>query len=623
MTRLKSRGLTLGLLVALLTLATWRTYRVAPLAGFDPSWTAALHMAAHRRLHWGPDLTFSYGPLGFLDSVRVFYGGTALLAFAYAVAVQAGLVATVLVRVRRRWPLPLAAAGAYLAGVVAVAMAPTDVVVAIVAFWAMATTEVVALRRLGDDKVQRVGGGRGWVPVVGGALAGLTVLTKFNSGVLLVGLVAAVAWWVAPGRWRSVALAAGGFGLATLGGWLATGNRAGDLPAFVRGSAQVASGYSAALGLASAHPVRVAAMAVAAAVIVVALAARATAGWPRGARLAAAAAVAVVLAGGYKHGFVREEPVHLETYFGFALLLALALAPSARRVTGVAAVAVLLTLFLLVDETPWLRPLDPTTRLRAAGYQLTTMPFPGRRRAVAAAARRRLQGHYRLDPATLALLADHTVHVDPWETAVVWAYRLDRQWRPLPMFQATTADTSALDAANARALADPGRAPDRILRPRPAAVDGRDPDWESPAAVLAMVCHYRQLRATDRWQVLGRTAADRCGPARPLATVAARPGQGVAVPAAGPGDMVIARVEGLDGTVADRLRTLLYRSPTYTATLDRTSRYRLVPGTAADGLLLALPPAAGFDPAFGLTGRRTELAVDAPVTIRFEAVAIT
>jgi hypothetical protein len=39
------------------------------------------------------------------------------------------------------------------------------------------------------------------------------------------------------------------------------------------------------------------------------------------------------------------------------------------------------------------------------------------------------------------------------------------------------------------------------------------------------------------------------------------------------------------------LKAALYRGPEWYATLDDT-RYRLMPGTAADGLLLAVPPAA-------------------------------
>ena len=76
-----------------------------------------------------------------------------------------------------------------------------------------------------------------------------------------------------------------------------------------------------------------------------------------------------------------------------------------------------------------------------------------------------------------------------------------------------------------------------------------------------------------------------------IATVQAAAGTTVPVPEAPPGSFIIARVYGLNASPLDRLRTILLKSVEWYATLDDT-RYRLVPGTAPDGLLLAVPPAA-------------------------------
>jgi hypothetical protein len=68
----------LGLLVAV---ATWWVAFAPPFVGLDESWWAALYMAAHRGLHFGTHVVFTYGPLGFLGQAFLWYQNLAVLAF--------------------------------------------------------------------------------------------------------------------------------------------------------------------------------------------------------------------------------------------------------------------------------------------------------------------------------------------------------------------------------------------------------------------------------------------------------------------------------------------------------------------------------------------------------------
>ena len=52
----------LGVLLALLT---WRHTNFLPVDSLDPSWQAALHMAAHDNVPFNR-IVFTFGPLGFL-----------------------------------------------------------------------------------------------------------------------------------------------------------------------------------------------------------------------------------------------------------------------------------------------------------------------------------------------------------------------------------------------------------------------------------------------------------------------------------------------------------------------------------------------------------------------------
>ena len=180
--------------------------------------------------------------------------------------------------------------------------------------------------------------------------------------------------------------------------------------------------------------------------------------------------------------------------------------------------------------------------------------------------------------------------------------------------QSYAAYTPALDRLNADRLAS-ADAPERILRQVrfildppdwltrqrghpllpgesiPVTVDGRYRWFEAPAAMLVTFCRYRELSSIGAWQVLG-LSGETCGNAEPLETVQAKEGETVPVPVeTRPGRFVIVRVHGLEPSLRDRVLTALWKAHEWYATIAGV-RYRLVPPTVSDGLLLAVPPEA-------------------------------
>ena len=170
------------------------------------------------------------------------------------------------------------------------------------------------------------------------------------------------------------------------------------------------------------------------------------------------------------------------------------------------------------------------------------------------------------------------------------------RWSPLPVFQSYSAYTTALDELNAERLRS-AAAPTRILRERfddvdgtPYAVDRRFVWFESPAAMLETFCRYDELAANDRWQVLGRTTRS-CGAPEVISTdvgaggrVRRRPRRDAAR------RFVIVRITGFPDGILDKLRTLAFRADEWYVEMPDRGRFRLVPGTADDGLILAVPP---------------------------------
>jgi hypothetical protein len=174
-----------------------------------------------------------------------------------------------------------------------------------------------------------------------------------------------------------------------------------------------------------------------------------------------------------------------------------------------------------------------------------------------------------------------------------------------------------------------GTAPPLILRHRlpelgesVGAIDNRYPGWDAPAAMRSMFCHYKPVMTSARWQLLER-AADRCGAPRPLAVAHTTTSAPITVPGAEPGEMIFARVAGLEVTGAESIRTLLYRARERTVSFDGGPTWRVVPATSGDGLLLRLPRAADFPGRFGLApnASRFEFVIDGvsarPLTVEF------
>lgn len=558
-----------------LTLLTWQTGSIVAGAGVDPSWRVALHLAHLQGVSFGPDFVWTYGPLGYLAFPLAVSGGTLAAALVCVVAAQTGLGYLLLRR-----------SGAVFGGAVSIAAAycvlrlptlpadfPTLIVVGL-ALWTLAEPAGRASRLF---------------PYTAGTLAAVAVLTKTNMGtaafaVVVVACAAGGARRVAEGVVTSI--------VAFVVLWIAFGNSLVDIPEWWRLSFALVSGYSAAMqlerpGLHSDY--------VFAAVVMVPLA-LATWSAVRQKQRSQAAATVLIVAGicfaSFKESFVRHDATHAPAFFAAAGVVLACLGPGGR--TRIAAGAAGLALVVAAMAVSGQGPVDPWTSARHLVAQVGDTVDAGRRAAVVARSRAGERRSYDVPSIVLDALRGRTVHVDPWEVSAISAYGL--RWRPLPVPQSYSAYTSALDERNASFLAST-HAPDMILRENPSElVNGRDRPLEAPATYRAILCDYRQGLATKRWQVLAR--APRCGAPRHLGTVEAAAGKPVAVPEAGPDDLVVAHVR-LDDSLANRVRGLVYKPHDGVVSLGGGPFTPVAADVVRDGVVVHVPGNAGFDPKFG------------------------
>jgi hypothetical protein len=571
----------------LFTVATWVPLAITPTNGLDASWTAGLAMVFVHHIAWGPNMDFTYGPLGFLTQSTLFFGSTAAMATAYLVLVDVAMFTLLILWWRRTFPLVFALLLSYVIGATAAAcIDPGDrimVPITLLGLW---------LLRRQEQRWQRLG------IVALGVLAGVALLGKVSDG-LFATIVLVVVALAGQDRKRalSVALAVGSLGVTTVVAWLALGNSLENLPQFLRYTVALSSGYSSAMQLESGRTLEWW-LAGLIAVLVLVAAITSLRFESRRLRLGYAAILVMVTWWALKEGFVRHDS-HDLLFFGFMLTMLSTLPASSlsgRRTLATTVALSTIGTWIAIGAVPvnlYQIPHDAN----ALRSQITTVVSPGQRETTVNDARRSMRKTYRIDKAQLRHLRGETVAIQPWEDAVAWAYP-SMIWDPEPVLQAYAAYTSSLDQLDTSFLQS-NEAPSRILEQPGESVDGRYPYFEPPSTWVAMTCRYTELDASQQWEILQRVP-DRCGAVTPVARATAAFGQRVAVPPAAPGTAIVARFTNLPVTVRYKLSSLLLKPPT--ASIDTSAgAFRFIIGTAGDLHLMrpssTLGYSAGYVPA--------------------------
>jgi hypothetical protein len=585
------------LLVAIVALVSWPLRGdLSPGLDADGAWEIALRQALHDGLHWGPDLQFTYGPLGFLHRPLLVYPWSARLAFAWWVLMQLAFVAALL------WGLTHALRSRALALVVAIPLGTLggvpDTVLAFIGAVALA-----AGRPRGRSAPA--------LALALGALAGVSLLDKLNIGITVVGLgVVGIAAAPMPRR-PLILVYAGALSITATLGWALTGQSFAEIPGYVKGALGIISGYSEAMVVE--NPEKAWELWAAGLLCVLGLGVtwRAADTLPARGRAGLVVLWAVLAFTSFKATFVRHDGGHSNIFFATLLCASLAFgwAPHRRRTALLIGAPLVIALWAAGGATP-ARQYAVVDNAKRFVDQAKLLTDGSETNAAIATARTRRAALEQLDPRFTAAIGRGTVHVYPYDAGLVWAQRL--RWRPLPVFQAYSAYTADLDRRNATMVRS-ASGPDFILYERAIAFDGRDPAFESPEAISAMLCHFRAaVGPFGRWLLL-RRAPDRCGAERSLTTVRAKLGERVPIPAApGPDSVVLVRIDGIQVGGVEKLRTALYRARRREVGFQGPIVHRLIPGTAADGLVLRVPPRADYPPGYAVGQGSSTIAAAIP-----------
>lgn len=575
----------------------WPQSSVDAIIGLDPSWQAGLALARIDHLASGPEVLFNYGPLGFLQTTAYYSFDQSLLATIYQLAVVAALFLGIAAALRQRHaPLPSLIGAFITTGITAILhighgsalgmMYPELVVLAAFA-WA-----AVPLLQLDPERstVFRTCS-------VLGAVAGLQLLVKFNTGVTIVAIALAVSVlldWRAVGRHCATVIA---FAASIFICWLLAGQRPGDLPAWLRYSASIVSGYSAAMAtpLPALGPFAIETVVPTLAWIgaLCVMFVHGGPGIPR--RFVALVGIATLITA--KKEFAR---LSLGNFFAVLALVvvAVAITPFSRTHRRAFVVVVGAIVLFAVNSEHAFRHAhggDAHGRTVAAVQapvqavdRLVTLALPGHVDQRVEQAKARQRALYAIPDGFIKTMGSAAIHVDPNETSAVWAY--DLAWHPVPVFQTYQANTPTLDELNGESLA---KGPQFVLsRLSPASpaigIDGRLGVEESPRYSRALLCNYTVSGIEDRWALFTRTRPH-CGQLTALSQVPIHQDDVITVPTpSGPGMAVLVGID-LQPTVIDRLfQGTVIPLTIPTIVLDGVS-YRLIAANAAEPFLINTP----------------------------------
>ncbi len=482
-----------GVLAAVMA-ALW-SYPASPFTactGLDCSWTLGLNLAARSRWVFGRDLSFAYGPLGYLlsplpDNLRrsiLFMG-----------AFQALFVATLVIELRhRRSPLGVCLFAATFVCTEGLALDPE--------YHLLAVVGVALLIGVYRDEP--------WLLVAGCVSAGIFGFVKAALGISALSMTAiALLLYLWKHQSRRAVQVVTGLGLLFTAVLAATAaalfSHFGDFATWVRATLEILEGYDLAMAV---EPPKVQ---LAWALVPLGLysAACALLLLRRSRFLIVPLVFAALVPIAFKHSFIRHDAGHLRHLHGVVLIVFCCLLLVAERGR------LLVLAGFVAGSVGLLAALGPSAAQREANLSAI---FKGARVGLLAG----FTTHFRTDLEFLRQVGDRQLNRDrlpegilrhlrpdvplvvlPWEIAHCPAS--GQAWRPLPTLQMYAAYTPWLDQRTADFFSTDRSSPESVLVDWDA-IDGRNPLQEAPRAWLALLAHYEVVVAEQGHLLLRRRA---------------------------------------------------------------------------------------------------------------------
>jgi hypothetical protein len=454
--------------------------------GVESPFTYSFNRASEAGQRWGRDYVATFGPYGYLvvthpigdlpdkrlafELARIVIAAVAITAYVHSVG-GLGAIARVALAILFSWVLALQPGEYRWFG----------------AFLILAIASVHL--------------GRLWGAVTrtaAGCLAGFLMMVKGSTGGGAILATLAVAPLGALPSWLGLALGVAGITAGIAGAWAAHQGTLSGLLTSLRLSAEIAAGYSGAVGLDPEGGWRDISLFLA--FVVTLGTAVAAVRRPRAWRSLAACAIPLFVV--WKHAFVRQDPFHTAVILPVGLLATLVLVSDSLAGQGlprglaVLGIAWLLLSPIAVSANPRLTLFEQLAQPwtgEGIAY-LRMLPEFGEYRRKASRMSRRLLEPLALPEEARAEIGTATIDVYPRQTVFAAANR-DLHWTFRPAPTSYGSYRPALDGLNARFF-DSARRPDYLLWAweEDQTIDGRNVIWDEPQTVRRLFERYDVVR---------------------------------------------------------------------------------------------------------------------------------
>ncbi|MDQ6847130.1 MAG: hypothetical protein M3019_06050 [Candidatus Dormibacteraeota bacterium] len=527
----------------------------------DSEWQMGLQTAVHQHLHWGPQVLWTFGPLGYFQYPLLLYPRewaitvVVLLLLSILFVTVVGLFLQRL-RVHLGWWVVVV-------GVLVVTRGVSSGIEVKLAICMLVFTALAADDRQPPNLATVCACLGGLAFALSGMIRGTELLVaEVTVPAIVVALIVAH-------RRLTAALFSGSCVIGFVVLWVVAGQWIGDIPMYLRGSWEISSGYSWQGGVLT--PWAEVALSLLALLPIVALGVlavlRRTLMLGLGALVALSWGVVT-----YKEGIVGEGAVH-RVHFAVVLmvllvLLAAAAASRSHRVAPIVAAAGTAFAWLFIAPSLSLTGFDwntgppgdgsPAAVVTAYRHYANLFVSADARIAEIAAARAHFRKQAGLAPATVTAMRSGPTLFDPIDTGNVWAY--DIPWAPGPVLQNYAAYTPWLQDVDAATLTSRGR-PAHVLLTADHLILDEWPQFQDSAAFRALLGNYHLSPSTLAEARPGVLLFDSGGSTLPApecvrALAPARPGDVITIPPTPASSYLFVDVQP---SLTGRLRAMLVR----------------------------------------------------------------
>ena len=556
-----------------------------PGSGLDPSWTIGINLAYLNNLSFGTGIEFTYGVLGFLGNPLILDYHMWLLSFTFSVFTHFLFVFSIyllLKKISARWYHYIIFIPVFLFAFPVISSS----------WFLLVSLSIFLFLILIQNEISK--GNYYYLAAIGFLLA-VVSLIKFdmlwNSLYLLLGFCCIN--FIQKRDIRQIITLLISYTLSFFMLWLISRQALPDIVAYVIGGYELTKGYSEAMAFIG--PFWQVCLGIISLLFLLVVGIYLFIS-KRKEALIFFVLNGIILFSAFKSGFVRQDGHILEflgifiIFFGILLVFLTIGSLENTKKTLIFSILTIVFIGLFIVSIHLVLPhtlqSNIVTNNAHAGTLFSLMVNQNLFNQTVFIQKEKIQQDYSLNTSILENISNYSVDILPWDIALCWAY--DLNWTPRPVFQSYTAYTPYLDNLNSQHFIDGTRAPERILYSYNS-IDGRYPLFDEPETFRTILEHYSYVGRSGSFILLSRTPYTSGDREVKLGSATFRMGEPVKVPA-------------YDGEIFGNIsvhysiwgnieKTLFKPDPLYIRFISKTGliskKYRFIPDTASDGLLLS------------------------------------